>query len=96
MYRKKHQYLLAQLTLTLVMHYILLPALLFSDFGTVSAAFYAVRMALAAGIYWKILRQFRDEQLIIWFPLLDAVLAIYFAVMVPLILIRSNYLISWK
>lgn len=95
-YRREHRIALAALTLTLVLHYFLLPALLFSGFGMVSAVFYAVRMALAAGIYWKILRQFRDEQLIIWFPLLDAVLAIYFAVMVPLILIRSNYLISWK
>ncbi|MCK6691891.1 MAG: glycosyltransferase [Thermoanaerobaculia bacterium] len=95
-YRREHRIALALLTLTLILHYFLLPVLLFSEFGMVSAAFYAVRMALAAGIYWKILRQFRDEQLIIWFPLLDAVLAIYFAVMVPLILIRSNYLISWK
>ena len=96
LYRPQHRIALALLTLTLVLHYFLLSVLLFSDFGTISVAFYAVRMALAAGIYWRILRQFRDEQLIIWFPLLDAVLAIYFAVMVPLVLIRSNYLISWK
>lgn len=95
-YRRKHQIALSLLALTQILHYFLLFVLLFSAFGTISVALYAIRMALAAGLFWKILCQFRDAPLVIWFPLLDALLAIYFAVFVPLTLIRSNYLISWK
>lgn len=95
-YRPEHQALLGLLALTQVLHYFLLIPLASSDFGIISVVLYAIRMASAFPIYWKVLRQFRDEQLLIWFPLLDALLAFYYAVFVPLVLIRSNYLISWK
>lgn len=95
-YRPGHQMLLGLLTLTHVLHYFLLIALLFSDFGTISVAFYAIRMASAFFIFWKVLRQFCEEQILIWFPLLDAFLAFYYALLVPRALIRSDYLISWK
>jgi len=95
-YRREHQIALGLLTLTQVSHYFLLFVLLFSGFGTVSVILFVVRLTISAGFFKKILRQFRDEPLLVWFPLLDALLAIYFAVLVPLILIRSNHLISWK
>lgn len=95
-YRREHQIALGLLTLTQVLHYFLLFVLLFSGFGTVSVILFVVRLTISAGFFKKILRQFRDEPLLVWFPLLDALLAIYFAVLVPLILIRSNHLISWK
>jgi glycosyltransferase involved in cell wall biosynthesis len=95
-YRREHQIALGLLTLTQVLHYFLLFVLLFSGFGTVSVILFVVRLTISAGFFRKILRQFRDEPLLVWFPLLDALLAIYFAVLVPLILIRSNHLISWK
>ena len=95
-YRREHQIGLGLLTLTQVLHYFLLFVLLFSGFGTVSVILFVVRLTVSAGFFKKILRQFRDEPLLVWFPLLDALLAIYFAVLVPLILIRSNHLISWK
>ena len=95
-YRSKHQFLLGILAMSQVLHYFLLAALLFTDFGIISVTFYAVRMASAFPIYLKILRQFREKRLILWFLLFDAFLAVYYAVFVPLVLIRSDDLISWK
>ena len=95
-YRPEHQFYLAVLAGAHVLHYFLLTTLLLTDFGTISVAFYALRMASAFPIYWKILRRFREKRLLLWFPLLDALLAIYYAVFVPRALILSNYLISWK
>ena len=95
-YRVEHQAALGLLAGSHAAHYFLLTVLLFSDFGTISAAIYALRMASAFPIYWKILSRFREKRLFIWFPLFDALLAIYYAVFVPRYLICSNYLISWK
>lgn len=95
-YRLHHRLLLGLLALTHVTHYFLLAMLLPTDFGIISAAFYAVRMASALPIHRKILYQFREAHLLIWFPLLDAFLAIYYAVFVPRVLIYSDDLISWK
>lgn len=95
-YRLHHRLLLGVLALTHVLHYFLLTMLLSSDFGIISVAFYAVRMASALPIHRKILCQLREAHLLIWFPLLDAFLAIYYAVFVPRVLIYSDDLISWK
>ncbi|MCC6460200.1 MAG: glycosyltransferase [Saprospiraceae bacterium] len=96
LYRLRHQIALSLLAGTQIGHYFLLTALLFSDFGMVSVIFYALRMASALVLNWRILRHFRDERLFIWFPLFDAFLAIYYAVFVPRALIKSIHLISWK
>jgi biofilm PGA synthesis N-glycosyltransferase PgaC len=95
-YRPLHRMMLGALALSQVLHYFLLTPLCFSGFGTICVSLWSIRMAPAFLIYWKILRQFREEQLLIWFPLFDALLAFYYAVVVPPVLIRSNSLISWK
>ncbi|MFN0016393.1 MAG: glycosyltransferase [Saprospiraceae bacterium] len=95
-YRLLHRMLLGALALSHTAHYFLLIPLSFSGFGTICVSLWAVRMAPAFLIHWKILRQFRDERLLFWFPLFDALLALYYAVVVPPVLIRSNSLISWK
>ncbi len=95
-YRPLHRALLGALAMSHVLHYFLLTPLCFSGFGTICVSLWIIRMAPAFLIYWKILRQFREEQLLIWFPLFDALLALYYAVFVPPVLIRSNSLISWK
>lgn len=95
-YRLRHQVLLGTLALSHFLHYFLLAPLLFTDFGTISVIIYTVRMASAFLIYRKILRQLREEYLIVWFILFDALLAVYFAVFLPRILIYSERLISWK
>ncbi len=95
-YRALHRAMLGVLALSHVLHYFLLTPLCFSGFGTICVSLWSIRMAPAFLIYWKILRQFREEQLLIWFPLFDALLAYYYAVVVPPVLIRSNSLISWK
>jgi len=95
-YRPLHRAMLGALALSHVLHYFLLTPLCFSGFGTICVSLWSIRMAPAFLIYWKILRQFREEQLLFWFPLFDALLALYYAVVVPPVLIRSNSLISWK
>lgn len=95
-YRLQDKVWLGVLALSQALHYFLLTALLFTDFGTISAAFYAIRMASAFPVFRKILCRLREEQLLVWFPLFDALLAFYFAVFVPLNLLRPHYLISWK
>jgi len=95
-YRPLHQVMLGALALSHVLHYFLLTPLWFSGFGTICVSLWSIRMAPAFLIHWKILRQFREGQLLIWFPLFDALLAFYYAVVVPPVLIRSNSLISWK
>ena len=95
-YRPQHQAFLGILALSHTLHYFLLTPLWFAGFGTICVSCWAVRMAPAFLIHWKILRQFREERLILWFPLLDALLALYYAAFVPPVLIRSNSLISWK
>lgn len=96
LYRPEHQIALGLLALTHIAHYFLFISMLLTPFGTISVAFYALRISSAFVIHLKILRRLREEHLFIWFPLLDAVLAIYYAVFVPLVLIRSKHLISWK
>ena len=95
-YRPVHQLLLGGLAISQILHYFLIIPLQFTDFGTICVAFYALRMVSAIIIYSKILRQFHDERLLFWFPLLDALLAFYSSVFVPLVFFRFNYLISWK
>jgi biofilm PGA synthesis N-glycosyltransferase PgaC len=95
-YRPLHQAVLGVLALSHVLHYFLLMPLCFFGFGTICVSLWAIRMAPAFLIYWKILHQFREEQLLFWFPLLDALLVFYYAAVVPPALIRSNSLISWK
>ncbi len=95
-YRLRHRLLLGLLALTHFLHYFLLIVLLPTNFGIISVAFYAVRMASALPIHRKILCRLREAHLLIWFPLLDAFLAIYYAVLVPRVLIYSDDLISWK
>jgi glycosyltransferase involved in cell wall biosynthesis len=95
-YRLHHRLLLGLLALTHFLHYFLLIVLLPTNFGIISVAFYAVRMASALPIHRKILCRLREAHLLIWFPLLDAFLAIYYAVLVPRALIYSDDLISWK
>ncbi len=95
-YRPFHQLLLGGLATSHILHYFLIIPLQFTDFGTICVAFYALRIASAIIIYSKILRQFHDERLLFWFPLLDALLAFYSSVFVPLVFFRFNYLISWK
>jgi len=95
-YRPVHQLLLGGLATSHILHYFLIIPLQFTDFGTICVAFYALRIVSAIIIYSKILRQFHDERLLFWFPLLDALLAFYSSVFVPLVFFRFNYLISWK
>ena len=96
LYRRKHQFALGLFAGTQILHYFLLIPLMVSDFGMISGAIYALRITSASLIFSKILRQFHDERLYHWFPLLDLLLVFYSAVFVPLFLVRSNYLISWK
>ncbi|MEQ1744675.1 MAG: glycosyltransferase [Saprospiraceae bacterium] len=95
-YRPLHQVLLGALALSHTAHYFLLTPLCFSGFGTICVSLWAARMAPAFLIHWKILCQFREGRLLFWFPLFDALLALYYAALVPPVLIRSNSLISWK
>lgn len=95
-YRFKHRFLLGLLAITQSLHYFLLTLLLLTDFGIISVTFYSIRMASALPIYRKITCQLREKQLLIWFPVFDALLALYYAAFVPLVLISSDDLISWK
>ncbi|MCW5920809.1 MAG: glycosyltransferase [Saprospiraceae bacterium] len=97
-YRWRHQAVLASVSLSHVLHYLMFVALLAAGFGMVSVVFlFCLRSASLLFLYWKILPKLRESSLLSLIPSCDALLAAYYGAFVPFFLIKPQSSRStWK
>ncbi|MBX2889305.1 MAG: glycosyltransferase [Saprospiraceae bacterium] len=97
-YRWRHQAVLASISLSHVLHYLMFVALLAAGFGMVSVVFlFCLRSASLLFLYWKILPKLRESSLLSLIPICDALLAAYYGAFVPFFLIKPQSSRStWK
>ncbi len=87
-YRPIHQFLLASWSLSHVLHYFLMFLLLCSGWCIVVLVLaYCLRMLTLLIIYRGVFSRLRCSDLLLWIPLLDVLLAIYYGIFVPWYLI---------
>lgn len=96
-YRPVHQFVLAMVNMSHVLHYFLLAVLLLTGFGTITAVFfYLFRSFSLLYLYARILPKLREFRLLSQVPIYDTLLAAYYGAFVPISLIDHRHANKWK
>ncbi len=96
-YRWGHQIVLAAVAASQIFHYFFALVLLLVWYSpALVLAIWLLRLVLACTVWKRVFRRFQERNLLIWVPLLDVLLAIYYAVFVPLAFLRGKKGVNWK
>jgi cellulose synthase/poly-beta-1,6-N-acetylglucosamine synthase-like glycosyltransferase len=90
-YKLKDKILLFSLTMSHLLHYVLLIALVILKISTIFALLgYAVRMGVVMAVSAVILTKLQHRSLRLWVPALDAALVIFYFVFSPSVLMNKD------
>lgn len=96
-YRLSHRFFLTCVAATHCLHYFLFALLvIWGNHPFFALHLYAVRTLTVSVVFGKFFRKLRGQNLTTMLPIYDLMLAVYYGLMVPFILIKTKPSIPWK
>ncbi len=96
-YRRTHQVVLGAVAAAQTLHYFFALLLLLAGYHPVLVlAIWLLRLGLVGLVLRRVLRGFEERELLMWVPVLDILLAIYYAGFVPWVFLSTGRSVRWK
>ncbi|MBP7274384.1 MAG: glycosyltransferase [Saprospiraceae bacterium] len=90
-YQPKHKWVIGGLALSHLLHYVTAAILILAEISILFVVLLLIiRTATLVILYRRILRRFEQQNLLLWTPVLDVGMALYYIVFAPALIIKTN------